>query len=87
MVSSSVWNRSELEAELFGALGQMMHDVLAIASLVVVLALIGIFLALGEHRVDQSRELVGRGGDCLCLTHAPEVRTQCRPAGTQRSGG
>ena len=42
----------------------------AVAFLVVVLALIGIFLALGEHRVDQPRELMGRSGDCLCLIHA-----------------
>ena len=38
--------------------------------LVVVLALIGVLLALGEHRVDQAGELVGGGGDGLGLVHA-----------------
>jgi hypothetical protein len=45
-------------------------DALAVALLVVVLALIGVFLALGQHRVDQPRELVSRGGDGLGFVHA-----------------
>ena len=32
---------------------------LAVALLVVVLALVGVLLALGQHRVDHARELVG----------------------------
>ena len=100
MVSSGVWNGSELEAEFFGAPGEVMHDSLAITFLVVVLALVGVFLwwqplplcyALGQHRVDQSCELVGGGRDGLGLihtrAHAPEVGAQCRLAGAQRCCG
>ena len=36
---------------------------LAVAFLVVVLTLVGVFLAFGEHGVDQSRQFVGGGGD------------------------
>ena len=39
------------------------QDALAVALLVVL-------LALGEHGVDQARELVGRGGDGLGFIHA-----------------
>ena len=41
---------------------KLAHDSFAIAFLGVVLALIGIFLALGQHRVDQPSQLVGDGG-------------------------
>ena len=74
MVSSGVWNGSELEAEFFGALGEVIHDSLAITFLVVVLALVGVFLALGQHRVDQSCELVGGGRDGLGLTIREHMR-------------
>ena len=69
-ILSGLRNRDELHAELFGALGQVMHDALAIAFLVIVLPFVGIFLALGEHRVDQPRKLVRRSGDGLGLIHA-----------------
>ena len=36
------------------------QDTFAVALLVVVLALIGVFLALAEHGVDQARELVAK---------------------------
>src|ERR1700693_4350589 len=59
----------ELHAELLGALGQLQQNTFAVAIFVVVLALIGVVLALGEHRVDESRELVGGGGDGLRFVH------------------
>ena len=55
----------ELHAELLCALGELPHDAFTVALLVVVLAPVGIFLALGQHRVDRPRQLVGGGGNGL----------------------
>ena len=51
--------RNKLKAECLGAFGAVLHDALAIAILVVLRAGIDIVLALGEHEVDQARQLVG----------------------------
>ena len=81
----------ERHAQLVSALGQLAQDAFAVALLVIVLTLIGVFLALGKHRVDQPRELVGRSGYGLGLiharAHAPEVGAQCRLAGAQSRCG
>ena len=91
MVSSGLWNRGELKAEFFGALGEVVHDALPIALLEIVLPLIGVFRALGQHRVDQAGKLVGGGGDRLGSiesgTQATEIGAQGRLAAAQRGGG
>ena len=46
-----------------------MEHALTVVFLVVVLPLIGVFLAFGEHRIDQTRELVGGGRDGFGLAH------------------
>src|ERR1019366_371391 len=60
---------------------------LAIALLVVVLALVGVLLTPGEHRVDQPSQLVGSRGDGLWLVHprahSAEVGAQGRVAAAQ----
>ena len=55
------WN--QLEAKLFGAFGQGFYDPLTVALFVVGLTLIDVLLALRHQRVDQSRQLMGDGGD------------------------
>ena len=58
--SGGLFGRDELHAQLLGALGQLPQNTFAVALLVVVLALIGILLALRERRVDQPGAI--RGG-------------------------
>ena len=58
-----------MHAKFFSTLGEVMYNTLAIALLVVGLRAIGVFLAAGEHRVDQPRELVRGGGHGLGLAH------------------
>ena len=53
----------ESHAQFVGAQGQLAHDPFAVSLFVVLLALVGVFLALGQHHVDQPREFVGRSGD------------------------
>ena len=81
----------EFQAQFFGALRELAHDFFAVAFLKIVLALVGILLALGQHGVDQPGQLVGSGGDGLGLVHArahaTEVGTQGRLAGTQGGSG
>ena len=48
---------------MLGAPIEVVKHPLAVAFLVVVLALIGVFLNFGEHGVDQSGQFVGGGGD------------------------
>ena len=60
----------ELHAQFLGALRQLPQNTLAVALFVVVLTLVGVLLALREHRVDESGELVGRGSDGLGFVHA-----------------
>ena len=69
-ISNGLRNRGELQAELFCTFCEVMDHTLSIAFLVVVLSLISVFGALGEHRVNQSRQLVGCCGDGLGLVHA-----------------
>lgn len=65
-----------------------MHDALAVAFLVVILALVGVFRAFCQHRVDQTGELVRGGGDGLgaikASAQAAVVSAERRLAGTQR---
>ena len=79
--SGGLFGSDELHAQLLSALGQVAQHPFAIALFVVVLALVGVFLALGKHGVDEPRELVGRSGDGLgfihARAHAPEVGAQC----------
>ena len=51
--SCGFWIGDEFEAELFGTPGELADDSFAVAFLKVVLALVGIFLALGQQGVDQ----------------------------------
>ena len=62
------WN--ECHAELLGAPVEVVRHPLAVALLLVVLALIGVFLAFGEHGVDESGQFVSCGGDGFGLVHA-----------------
>ena len=47
--SGGLWKGDELPTEFFGAPGQLADDSFAIAVLKVVLALVGVLLAFGEH--------------------------------------
>ena len=80
-----------MEAEFFSAFGEVVHDALPIALFEIVLSLIGVFRALGQHRVDQAGKLVGGGGDRLGSiqsgTQATEIGAQGGLAAAQRSGG
>ncbi len=58
---------NHLQSELGSALRELLNHPFLVALFVVILALIGVFLALGEHRVDEAGELVGCGGDSLEL--------------------
>ena len=70
MFSGGLLDGYHLHAELRGAQRQGTQHTFAVALLVVVLALIGVLLALGQHHVDQPSELVGSRGDGLGLVHA-----------------
>src|SRR5574341_920842 len=82
--------RYELEAKLLCALGEMVHDALPVPFLVVFLPLVRILGALGEHRVDETGELVSGGGNGLgpvqASAHTPVVGAQGRLAGAQCGG-
>lgn len=69
MFSSGLFGSDELHAHSFGALSEISQDALAVTLLVVVLPLVGVFRALGEHGVDQPGELVRGGGHGLGLIH------------------
>lgn len=73
MFSGRLCDGDHLHAELGGALRQRSQNAFAVALLVVVLTLIGVLLALGQHRIDQPRKLVGGGGDGLGLAAAAHV--------------
>jgi hypothetical protein len=49
MVLRGLGNGSELETKLLGTLGEVVHDALTVAFLVVVLPLVRVFGALGQH--------------------------------------
>ena len=89
--SRGLWNGDEFQAEFFGALGELSDDSFAVAFLEVVLALVSVFLALGQQGVDQASELMGGGGDGLGLVHArahaAEAGAQSRLAGAQGGSG
>ena len=72
-------NGDHLHAELGGALRQGTQHALAVALLLVVLTLIGVLLALGQHRVDQPRQLVGCGGDGLGLSMREHILRKYAP--------
>ena len=62
--------RNDLHAQHLGPLDELAQHALAIAFFEAVLTRVGVLLALGQHRVDQPRELVGGGGNGLALVHA-----------------
>ena len=79
--SSSLLSGDEFHTHLFGALSELAQHPFAVALLLVVLALLGVFLALGEHGVNQPGELVRRRGHGLGFVHA---RAQASEVGPQR---
>ena len=84
--SSGVVGGDELHAHGFCPLGEVVQDALEVTLLKVVLPPVGVLLAVGEHGVDQSGQLVGCGchgpGFVHACTHAPVVRTQLREQAT-----
>jgi hypothetical protein len=89
---AGLFSGDELHAELLGALCQLAENALLVVTLlVVVLALVGVLLALGEHGIDEACQLVGGSGDGFGLVHtrahASEVRAERGLAGSQRRGG
>ena len=79
--SCRLFGGDELHAQFVGAQSELAQDPVAVSLFVIGLALVGVLLALGQHRVDQPSQLVGGGGDGLGFvhprTHAPEVRAVC----------
>lgn len=86
--SNGVFTGRQLHPHRLGALGQVMQYPLAVTLFKVVLSPIRVFLAFGQHGIDQSGQFVRSSGDSLCLVHAgahsPVVRAQGRFAGAQR---
>lgn len=74
-------NRRELETGFSGTPGEVMHDALAVALLVVILPLISILRSLGQHRVDEASKLMGGSGDRLGPV---QTRTQATVISPQR---
>lgn len=89
--SSELLGSNEFHAHFFGTLRQMPEHPLALALLVVILALIGVFLTLAQHRINQASQLVSRRGYGLGLVHAgahaPEAGAQSRLTTAQRASG
>src|SRR5664279_3839856 len=87
MVSSGLFGGNEFHAHFFGTLSELSEHPFAVALLVIVLTLIGIFLALGQHRIDQTGKLMSRRSDRLGFvhagTHSPEVSAQRRLTAAQ----
>ena len=52
----------EFHAHFLGTLSELAEHAFAVALFVIFLTLIGVFLALGQHRIDQASELVSGGG-------------------------
>ena len=61
--SSRLFDSDESHAHFGGAQGKVMQDAFTVALPKLVLPPVGIFLALGKHRVNQPRQRVGRGGN------------------------
>ena len=80
-VFSICLSRDEFHAEPVGALVEVVEQALAISFFVVVLALAGVFLALGAQRVDQTqtRELVTGGGTVFGLSMRERNRQKYAP--------
>ena len=57
--SSGLFSGHKRHAHLLGLLCQVVQDTLAVALFEVVLPVVDVLLALGQHGVDQSRQLVG----------------------------
>ena len=89
--SNGFFTGNELHTHLFGALGQLPQDAFAVTLLVVILTLIGVFLAPGQHGVDQPRKFVRSRGHGFGLVHArahpTEVCAQRRLAAAQHRCG
>ena len=61
-------------AELLGAPIEVVQHPLAVVLLVVVLALVGVFLTVGEHGADQSGQFMSGGGDGARAKSMPELK-------------
>ncbi len=89
---SELFGGNEFHADFFGALSELPEYAFAVALFVIILALVGVFFALGLHGIDQAGELMGGGGYRLEFVHArahsPEVGAEGRGSGqTQGLGG
>ena len=60
---SLIFQGNHPHSKLGGALGEAAKDAFPVVFLVVDLAPVGVFLALGEQGADQPRQLVGGGGE------------------------
>lgn len=76
--SGWLFGRDEFHSHFFPALGQLAQHSLAIAFFVVVLALTGVFRAVGEYRANQPRQLLCGGGHRFGLVHAREHPAELR---------
>lgn len=64
------FNGDEFHAHLVGALCQLTQDPFAVSFFVVILSLVGVLLAFGQHRVDQPRQFMSGGCHGLGFVHA-----------------
>ena len=66
-----------MHAKFFSALGEVMHNTLAIALLVVILSLVCVFRTLGQHGVDKTSQFVG--GNCPGSIKASDKPSEVGP--------
>ena len=89
--SCELFGGDQFHVQVFGTLGQLPQYALAVSFLIIVLALVGIFLTLGKHHIDQARQLVRSGGHGLRLVHSrahpAEVSAECRLTAANRRCG
>ena len=76
MVLCDISSWRELGTELFGTLGEVVHNPLAVPLLVIILTFVGVFLALGQHRVDEAGKLVSSGGNRFGLIQSGTLATK-----------
>ncbi len=81
----------EFHAHFVGTPGQLSQDPFSVTFLKIVLARVGVFLALGQHGVDQPRQFVGRRGNRLGLHrhrfHATAREPICQRVEVRREAG
>lgn len=78
--SCRLFGGDELQAQFVGAQSELAHDPFAVSLFVAGLSLVGVFLALGQHRVDQPSQLAGGGGDGLGLSILEHMRRKYTPS-------